>query len=187
MTQRPGPLRRDLELLRVADGPGRDAAVRPTGLPLVSTQVEYSLVQRGVEREVMGRLRRPRARGAPLVAAGPRGAHRQVPPRHAGRLARGVAALRLVRRSRTSARTAAGSCRRCAPRRRGSGSRPLEVALAWVRDRPGVVAPIVGARTAAQLRGILQAEALALPDEIREALDEVSAPFSGYPDQARWR
>ena len=30
---------------------------------------------------------------------------------------------------------------------------PLEVALVWVRDRPGVTAPIVGARTAAQLRG----------------------------------
>ena len=30
---------------------------------------------------------------------------------------------------------------------------PLEVALVWVRDRPGVTAPIVGARTAAQLQG----------------------------------
>ena len=35
---------------------------------------------------------------------------------------------------------------------------PLEVALAWVRDRPGVTAPIVGARTAAQLRGSLTVE-----------------------------
>ena len=31
----------------------------------------------------------------------------------------------------------------------GLGWTPLEVALAWVRDRPGVTAPIVGARTAA--------------------------------------
>ena len=33
----------------------------------------------------------------------------------------------------------------------GLGWSPLEVALVWVRDRPGVTAPIVGARTAAQL------------------------------------
>ncbi|MGA9745903.1 MAG: aldo/keto reductase [Nocardioides sp.] len=52
---------------------------------------------------------------------------------------------------------------------------PLEVALAWVRDRPGVVAPIVGARTAAQLKGSLSAEQCTLPDELVAALDDVSA------------
>jgi len=52
---------------------------------------------------------------------------------------------------------------------------PLEVALTWVRDRPGVVAPIVGARTAAQLRGSLTVEECVLPDEITQALDDVSA------------
>ena len=31
---------------------------------------------------------------------------------------------------------------------------PIEVALVWVRDRPGVTAAIVGARTAAQLQGV---------------------------------
>ena len=64
----------------------------------------------------------------------------------------------------------------------GLGVAPVEVALAWVRDRPGVTAPIVGARTAAQLRGALAAEELALPQTIREALDDVSAPQLGYPD-----
>jgi aryl-alcohol dehydrogenase-like predicted oxidoreductase len=58
----------------------------------------------------------------------------------------------------------------------GLGVAPIAIALAWVRDQPGVVAPIVGARTAAQLRGSLAADELVLPDEIREALDEVSAP-----------
>ena len=52
---------------------------------------------------------------------------------------------------------------------------PLEVALTWVRDRPGVTAPIVGARTAAQLRGSLTVEELSLPDQIVAALDDVSA------------
>ena len=50
-----------------------------------------------------------------------------------------------------------------------------EVALAWVRDRPGVVSPIVGARTTAQLRTSLASESLELPSELVAALDEVSA------------
>jgi aryl-alcohol dehydrogenase-like predicted oxidoreductase len=53
---------------------------------------------------------------------------------------------------------------------------PLEVALTWVRDRPGVTAPIVGARTAAQLRGSLTVEQCALPPQIVSALDDVSRP-----------
>ena len=65
----------------------------------------------------------------------------------------------------------------------GLGVSPLEIALAWVRDRPGVVAPILGARTAAQLRGSLQVEDLELPEEIRLALDEVSEPAHGYPER----
>ena len=58
----------------------------------------------------------------------------------------------------------------------GLGVAPVAIALAWVRDQPGVVAPIIGARTAAQLRGSLSAAALTLPVEIRDALDEVSEP-----------
>jgi len=53
---------------------------------------------------------------------------------------------------------------------------PLEVALAWVRDRPGVTAPIIGARTAAQLRGSLTVEECELPSEIVAALEDVSNP-----------
>ena len=56
---------------------------------------------------------------------------------------------------------------------------PLEVALTWVRDRPGVTAPIVGARTAAQLRGALTTEELELPAQIVAALDDVSRPGPG--------
>jgi len=97
---------------------------KPAAAPLVSTQVEYSLLERGIEREVV------------CTAA------------------------------------------------EGLGVAPLEVALAWVRDRPGVVAPIVGARTAAQLRGALTVEELTLPEEIVYALDEVSAPARGYPETA---
>jgi aryl-alcohol dehydrogenase-like predicted oxidoreductase len=56
----------------------------------------------------------------------------------------------------------------------GLGYSSLEVALAWVRDRPGVTAPIIGARTAAQLRESLTVEECDLPPEIIAALDDVS-------------
>src|SRR5664280_1923028 len=65
----------------------------------------------------------------------------------------------------------------------GLGASPVAVALAWVRDRPGVVAPVVGARTAAQLADSLASEALELPAEIRAALDDVSAPEMSYPER----
>ncbi len=57
----------------------------------------------------------------------------------------------------------------------GLGWSPAEVALAWVRDRPGVIAPILGARTAAQLRESLTVEECELPVEIITALDDVSS------------
>ncbi len=56
----------------------------------------------------------------------------------------------------------------------GLGWSPLEVALAWVRDRPGVTAPIIGARTADQLKASLLVEECTLPEEIVTALDDVS-------------
>jgi len=57
----------------------------------------------------------------------------------------------------------------------GLGYSPLEVSLAWVRDTPGITSAIVGARTGAQLRGILKSEEISLPDIVRGVLDEISA------------
>jgi aryl-alcohol dehydrogenase-like predicted oxidoreductase len=58
----------------------------------------------------------------------------------------------------------------------GLGYSPLEVALSWVRDAPGVTSAIIGARTGAQLRGALTSEEITLPDIVRQVLDEISAP-----------
>ena len=57
----------------------------------------------------------------------------------------------------------------------GLGYSPLEVALAWVRDAPGVTTSLIGARTGAQLRGVLKSEEISLPDIVRSALNDVSA------------
>ena len=56
------------------------------------------------------------------------------------------------------------------------------VALRWLADRPGVTAPLLGARSADQLRDNLMASDLQLDDVQRAQLDEVSAPMTpDYP------
>ena len=69
---------------------------------------------------------------------------------------------------------------------KGLGVSPVAVAIAWVRDRPAVTAPILGARTDEQLSASLESEELTLPASIRSALDDVSAPEIGYPERLPW-
>ena len=65
----------------------------------------------------------------------------------------------------------------------GLDRKPAEVALTWARDAPGVASTIVGARTPAQLQGVLSADDLELPVQIRHALDEVTSLQLGYPER----
>jgi len=58
----------------------------------------------------------------------------------------------------------------------GLGGTPAQVALSWIADRPLVAAAILGSRTATQLAENLEADQLVLPDEIVQALDDVSHP-----------
>jgi aryl-alcohol dehydrogenase-like predicted oxidoreductase len=156
-------------------------SAKPGAAPLVSTQVEYSLLQRGIEREVV-----PAAADAglgllpwsPLGRGVLTGKYRYGTPadsRGASSHFSSFVSPYLDSRSRAVVDAVCTAAE-------GLGVAPLEVAIAWVRDRPGVVAPILGARTAAQLRGALTVEELDLPEEIVSALDEVSAPERGYPD-----
>ncbi|MDR1711814.1 MAG: aldo/keto reductase [Propionibacteriaceae bacterium] len=64
---------------------------------------------------------------------------------------------------------------------RGMELTPAQVALLWVRDAPGVTAPLIGPRDAAQLKELLATEDLELPAEIAQALDDVS----GGPNELR--
>jgi len=58
---------------------------------------------------------------------------------------------------------------------------PASVALAWVQSRPGVVSTIIGARRLAQLDDNLAALDLQLSSEQLAALDAVSAPTLNFP------
>ena len=145
----------------------------PGRSPLASTQVEYSLLARGIEHEVL-----PAAEAlglgvlpwSPLGRGVLTGKYRTGTPsdsRAASPHFSGFVNHYLDERGR-------GIVEAVVRAAEGLGWTPLEVALVWVRDRPGVTAPIVGARTAAQLRGALGTEELALPTEIIDALDDVS-------------
>jgi aryl-alcohol dehydrogenase-like predicted oxidoreductase len=58
---------------------------------------------------------------------------------------------------------------------------PAQVALAWLLERAGVASVVIGARNEEQLAANLAAADLALSDEDRARLDEVSSPPLIYP------
>jgi hypothetical protein len=58
---------------------------------------------------------------------------------------------------------------------------PARMALAWLLGRPGVTAPILGARTVAQLEDNIAALELTLEKEDVAALDGVSQPGKPFP------
>jgi len=145
----------------------------PGSTPLATTQVEYSLLNRDIEEEV---LPAAAALGLGVLAWSPlgrgvlTGKYRSGIPadsRAASPVLESNVATYLDQHSRGVVEAV---CRAA----EGLELSPLEVALAWVRDRPGVTAAIVGARTAAQLRGALTAEDITLPAAIVTALDDVS-------------
>ncbi|MCX2950222.1 aldo/keto reductase [Lentzea sp. NEAU-D7] len=158
------------------------AALTPTTYPLISTQVEYSLLERGIEREVapaalhhgLGLLP-----WAPLGRGVLTGKYRNgTPPDSRGASTHFAGYVEQHRNDRASRIVQAVSTAA-----EGLGTSALCVALAWVRDRPGVVSPVVGARDTNQLLASLEAEELTLPPAIRAALDDVSAIELGYPER----
>jgi aryl-alcohol dehydrogenase-like predicted oxidoreductase len=60
-------------------------------------------------------------------------------------------------------------------------STPARVALAWVQGRPGVASTIIGARRLAQLEDNIKALDLKLTDEERARLDTLTKPTFGFP------
>ncbi|MFZ0161554.1 MAG: aldo/keto reductase [Kineosporiaceae bacterium] len=141
---------------------------------VIAVQAEYSLVQREPERELVPAAR---ALGLGVLAWSPlgrgvlTGKYRTGTPadsRAASPHLSGFVGAYLDAHSRRVVDAVATAAE-------GLGCAPLEVALAWARERPGVASVLLGARTAAQLRASLTSEDLDLPAEIRGALDEVSA------------
>jgi aryl-alcohol dehydrogenase-like predicted oxidoreductase len=141
--------------------------------PIATIQSEYSLLNRSIEDEVLDCAQ---SLGVGLLAWSPlgrgvlTGKYRQSIPADSRGATPHFANFIAPYLSENSARIVEAVAAAAA----GLGYSPLEVALAWVRDAPGVTSAIVGARTGAQLRGVLTVEEIVLPEVVRTALNEVS-------------
>lgn len=153
----------------------------PGRAPLVTAQMEYSLLERGIEREIVPAAQ---ALGMGVLAWAPlgrgvlTGKYRHSMPidsRGAHAETAGWVQPYLDARGRRVVDALATAAE-------GLGASPAEVALAWLRERPGVVSVILGARTNGQLISALASEEIELPEEIVTALDDVSTPDLGYPE-----
>ncbi|MGB5016610.1 MAG: aldo/keto reductase [Candidatus Nanopelagicales bacterium] len=150
-------------------------------LPIVASQSEYSLLQRGIEREVVPACQHLGLGVLPWSPLGRgvlTGKYRTGTPAESRGANPTFATFVQPYLGDSSRRVVDAVCTAA----QGLDVQPLEVALAWVRDQPGVVAPILGARTAAQLTTALAADSVDIPDAVRDALDDVSSPERGYPE-----
>jgi aryl-alcohol dehydrogenase-like predicted oxidoreductase len=151
----------------------------PGRAPIVANQVRYSLLDRGVEREVIPGCR---ALGVGVLPYSPLGGGVLTGKYRGGVPADSRAAANGQGPADVATDREIGIVEAVATAAEGLATSPIAVALAWVRDQPGVTAPILGARTLGQLTAALASEKLELPMEIRQALDDVSAPAIGYPE-----
>jgi aryl-alcohol dehydrogenase-like predicted oxidoreductase len=142
-------------------------------VPLVANEVEYSLLNRIPEDELVPA---GQALGFGLLPWSPlgrgvlTGKYRHDTPdgsRAASGELNALAGLNLTEESGRIVDAVAIAAE-------GMNVSPAQIALAWVRDRPGVVAPIVGVSTTAQLHAALASEDLELPSELIQALEDVS-------------
>lgn len=157
-------------------------AAFPGRTPIVSAQVEYSLLARRAEVEVLPAVRHfglgffpfsPLGRG---VLTGKYRTAIPVGSRASTEHFGWYVTPYLEPRSRAVVEAVARAAE-------GLGWTPAEVAALWVRDAPGVTAPLLGARTAAQLEPYLALEEAELPVEIAVALEDVSGgPNAGHSE-----
>lgn len=149
--------------------------------PLVALQIEYSLLERTVEGDLMpmaaelgmgvtpwsplkgGVLSGKYSREKPPVEEGSRGSSPWVTNHLTERAFRIIDALQKVSRE--------------------AGASVAQVALAWVIGRPGVASTIIGVRKLDQLDDNLKALDVTLRPEHLQALDEVSRPTLSFPHE----
>ncbi|MDN5995871.1 aldo/keto reductase [Acidipropionibacterium jensenii] len=142
-------------------------------MPIVSNQVEYSLLARRAEIEVVPAARHHRMGvlgWSALVRGFLAGRYRTGTPRDS-RGANDKLSWFVEPYLTTKSRAVAEAVAKAAD---GLGITPAQVALSWVRDAPQVASALVGPRTPAQLTELLAADEHELPDEITAALDDIT-------------
>ena len=159
-------------------------AARAGWEPIVSLTPQYSLVERGVERELLPACRSEGVAVLPWsplgggILTGKYGPGPDLPAdtRATGWTNNTASMLRRLQDERNHViadvvKQVAGD----------TGHSPAQVALNWLLHRDGVTAPILGARTVAQLEDNLGAAGWSLDPEHVTSLDDASQIALGYP------
>ena len=150
--------------------------------PFIGLQIEYSLIERTVERELI-----PMAKAlnlgltawAPLsngVLTGKYHGHGSLPEWQAGRMSNDMLKEFMPEQQRTDRIVAAVKTVSDE-----IGRSMAQVALAWLRYRPVPVIPIIGARKLSQLQDNLASFDLTLSADQLKTLDEASRIELGFP------
>lgn len=138
-------------------------------------QIEYSLIERTVERELMPMARAFDMAVTPWAVVGS-----------------GVLTGKYHNKDDKSPKRVPDDNRRLSEKNLEIGSEvlkiadevgrsPAQVAINWVRQKPGVVIPILGARTAEQLDDNLGCLDFELSSDHMKRLDDISAIDPGFP------
>jgi aryl-alcohol dehydrogenase-like predicted oxidoreductase len=154
----------------------------------VSEQPPYNLLDRRIENELVPMCQR---HGLGIIAWSPlamgllagRYADADNPPPDSRAMRRGgIYAERITQR-------AIDVGNRFVALAQEHGIDPARLAILWVKDQPGVTAPIIGPRTVAQLENLLPVLDMSLSDELRAACDALVPPGSAvanFHNSAPW-
>jgi 1-deoxyxylulose-5-phosphate synthase len=155
----------------------------------VSEQPPYNLLDRRIENELLPLARRYNLAIIPWapLAQGVLGARYSVDslPPEDSRAARMVGSIYSERVTRAG--VAAGV--RFSELSRRFDKLPIQLALLWCKDQPGITSPIIGPRTLKQLAELLPVLEMTLTEEERAACDEINPPggvITNFHNTAGW-
>jgi aryl-alcohol dehydrogenase-like predicted oxidoreductase len=145
--------------------------------PFVALQIEYSLIERTVERELLPMARELGMAVTPWAVMGG-----------------GLLTGKYNKQTDEPKRMKEGDSRRINEHNLKIaeevvkiadelGKKPGQVAIDWVRQKPGLIIPIIGARNVKQLEESLGALEFTLSDEHIKRLDNISQIDLGFPNE----
>ena len=140
-----------------------------------AAQLKYSLIERTAERELLPMARELDLAVTPwgALGSGLLSGKYNVDPNQTGRLA---GSKTVNDRNLAIAATVMDIAREL-------DCLPTHIALSWVRQQPGVIIPLIGARNAAQLHENLGCLSVTLSDAALQRLSEVSTIPLGFPHE----
>ena len=149
--------------------------------PFIGLQIEYSLIERTPERELLpmaASLGLGITAWSPLAGGVLTGKYADPKPGEAGKKRFDTPEMAEFHASGSVATTIAREVQAVA---RECGRSPAQVALAWLRHRPVPVIPIIGARKLEQLKDNLESIEVKLDRAHLDRLEEVSRVELGFP------